>query len=72
MIMIYLAYKMRLSSHARQNMKEFWHWYEDRKVLATLESDTGPESTRVSQDNWWEFLETRLVTDAPGKIGFGA
>jgi hypothetical protein len=113
--MIYLVYKIHLTSHARRNLKEFWHWYEERekwfyqdlpmvrsvrvyysvvgdvytidswtafddeagfgeyrKVLATLKSDTGWESTRVSQDDWWEFLETRLVTDPPVKLGFGA
>jgi len=27
---------------------------------------------RVTQDDWWEFLETRLVVDPPIKIGFGS
>jgi hypothetical protein len=28
------------------------------------------ETERVSQDDWWEFISTRLVTDPPVEIGF--
>lgn len=111
--MIYLHYRMKLSPRARQNMKEFWTWleqreswfYEDlpmvkevqwfysvvgdvyvieniaafddeasfgeyRNALANLKADDAWESTRVSQDDWWEFLDTRLTADPPVKVGF--
>ena len=29
--MIYLVYRMHLTARARQNMKEFWAWLEDRE-----------------------------------------
>ncbi len=110
---IYLVYRMKLTGRARQNMKEFWAWLEDRERffyddlpmvrsvnwyysvigdvyvlenwaafeneaawgeyragLATLKSDDGWEQERVSQDEWWEFLDTRIVTDTPVSIGF--
>lgn len=111
--MIYLVYKMHLAPRARQNMKAFWAWLEDREKwfyddlpmvkevrwyysvigdvytieswsafedeaafgayrakLAELKSDEDWESERTSQDEWWEFLSTRLVTDPPAEIGF--
>ena len=112
--MIYLVYKMHLSEKSRRNMKDFWHWLEDRekwfykelpmvksvrwyysvigdtytieswsafddeagfgeyrKALANLKSDSDWETERVSQDDWWEFISTRLVTNPPVNIGFG-
>src|SRR5262245_56486488 len=30
-LVIYLVYRMRLSSRARQDLKAFWHWLEDRE-----------------------------------------
>ncbi|TSA52459.1 MAG: hypothetical protein D4R44_05575 [Actinobacteria bacterium] len=113
--MVYLVYKMRLSAHSRRNMKDFWHWLEEReswfyqelpmvksvrwyyslvgdvytienwaafddeagfgeyrKALASLKGDANWENLRVTQDEWWEFLGTRMVVDPPVKIGFGA
>ena len=113
--MIHLVYRMRLKARARQNMKEFWVWLEQRErffydelpmveelhwyysvvgdvyvlenwatfadeaawgayraALATLKSDDAWESERVSQDEWWEFLDTRIVTDVPVAVGFDA
>jgi len=110
---IYLHYRMKLAPRARQNMKEFWAWLEQRETwfykdlpmvkevqwfysvvgdvyvieniatfddeaafgayraaLGTLKSDEDWESERVSQDEWWEFLDTRLTTDPPVKVGF--
>jgi hypothetical protein len=104
---------MRLAPRARQDLKEFWAWLEDRekwfyrdlpmvqevrwfysmvgetytlenwaafedeaafgeyrRALATLKADDEWESQRVSQDEWWEFLGTRLVTDPPVAVGF--
>lgn len=29
------------------------------------------ESERVTQDDWWEFLDSRLMVDAPCAVGFG-
>lgn len=111
--MIYLVYRMKLAPRARQNMKEFWSWLEDRErffyddlpmvkslrwyysvigdvyvienwagfenetgwgeyraALANLKSNADWESERVSQDEWWEFLDTRIVTEVPVAVGF--
>lgn len=111
--MIYLVYRMRLTSRARQDMTGFWAWLEQRErffydglpmvrgvrwyysvvgdvyvlenwaafddeaawgryrsALAGLKSDAGWERERVSQDEWWEFLDTRMVTDPPVAVGF--
>ncbi|SEF69102.1 hypothetical protein SAMN04489712_101840 [Thermomonospora echinospora] len=45
-------------------------WGEYRSALATLKADDAWETQRVSQDEWWEFLDTRIVTDLPVKVGF--
>ena len=111
--MIYLVYRMRLTSRARQDMKGFWAWLEARErwfydalpmvssvrwyyavvgevysleswagfedeaawgayraALATLKNDATWETERVSQDEWWDFLDSRIVTDPPVDIGF--
>lgn len=111
--MIHLVYKMHLAPRARQDLKGFWAWLEERERwfyadlpmvvevrwyyslvgdvytleswttfedeaafgayrarLAELKSDPGWEKQRTSQDEWWEFLGTRLVTDPPVEIGF--
>ena len=56
---------------------ENWAAFEDeaafgdyRTALKTLKSDRDWESERVSQDEWWEFLGTKLWTDPPVKTGF--
>jgi hypothetical protein len=110
--MIYLVYRMRLTSRARQDMKGFWAWLEERErwfyddlpmvrevrwyysvvgdvyvlenwaafeseaawgeyraALARSKTDDAWESRRVSQDAWWEFLDTRIVTDPPVPVG---
>lgn len=41
-----------------------------RKALATLKADEGWESERVSQEEWWEFLDTKLTADPPVPVGF--
>jgi hypothetical protein len=43
---------------------------EYRAALANLKADDGWESERVSQDEWWEFLDTKLTTDPPVPVGF--
>ncbi|HVL80540.1 MAG TPA: hypothetical protein VM840_02980 [Actinomycetota bacterium] len=43
---------------------------EYRKALANLKSDDDWESERVTQDEWWEFLDTKLFTDLPVEVGF--
>ncbi|GAA4987472.1 hypothetical protein GCM10023205_67840 [Yinghuangia aomiensis] len=45
-------------------------WGAYRKALSGLKTDTGWETERVSQDDWWEFLDTRIVTDPPVPVGF--
>jgi len=110
---IHLVYRMRLTSRARQDMKGFWAWLEQRErffyddlpmvkevrwfysvigdvyvlenwatfddeaawgayrtALAGLKSDDSWERERVSQDEWWDFLDTRIVTDLPVPVGF--
>lgn len=111
--MIHLVYRMRLTSRARQDMKGFWAWLEQRErffyddlpmvqevrwhysvvgdvyvlenwatfadeaawgsyrtALTGLKSDDTWEQERVSQDDWWDFLDTRIVTDPPVPVGF--
>lgn len=55
---------------------ESWSAFEDeaswgayRAALDTLKADEAWERERVSQDEWWEFLDTRIVTDPPAKVG---
>lgn len=45
-------------------------WGAYRAALAGLKSDDGWEAERVTQDDWWEFLDTRIVTDPPVPVGF--
>lgn len=111
--MIYLRYRMHLADRARQDMKGFWAWLEQReswfyrdlpmvkevrwyysvvggvyelenwaafedeaawgeyrKALGTLKADADWETERVSQDEWWEFLDTAIFTDPPVQVGF--
>ena len=56
---------------------ESWSAFDDeaafgayRARLAQLKSDSEWEDTRTTQEDWWEFLETRLVTDPPVSVGF--
>ncbi|GII86113.1 hypothetical protein Ssi03_41030 [Sphaerisporangium siamense] len=44
-------------------------WGAYRAALAGLKSDGDWETQRVSQDDWWEFLDTRIVTDLPVRVG---
>lgn len=55
---------------------ESWAAFEDeagwgayRAGLARLKADDSWERERVSQDEWWEFLDTRIVTDPPVQVG---
>ncbi|GAA4082875.1 hypothetical protein [Nonomuraea soli] len=56
---------------------ENWAAFEDeaawgayRAALGTLKADTSWESERVSQEEWWDFLDTRIMTDPPVTVGF--
>jgi hypothetical protein len=56
---------------------ENWAAFEDeaafgayRAALKTLKVDPSWEAERVSQDEWWEFLDTKLWTDPPVNVGF--
>lgn len=44
-------------------------WGAYRSALGTLKADSTWEGERVTQDDWWEFLDTRIVTDPPVAIG---
>lgn len=44
-------------------------WGEYRTALAELKSDEAWEAERVSQEDWWEFLDTRIVCDPPVPVG---
>lgn len=56
---------------------ENWAAFEDeaafgayRAALANLRADEGWESERVSQEEYFEFLDTKLFADPPAKVGF--
>lgn len=56
---------------------ENWAAFDDeaafgayRAALAGLKADEGWEAERVTQDEWWEFLGTKLWTDPPVGVGF--
>lgn len=56
---------------------ENWAAFDDeaafgayRVALANLKADDTWESERVSQEDWWEFLDTKLFTDPPVRVGF--
>jgi hypothetical protein len=56
---------------------ENWAAFDDeaafgayRAALANLKADQDWEAERVTQDEWWEFLDTKLFTDPPVKAGF--
>lgn len=51
---------------------ENWAAFEDieafgayRRAIAELRSDPAWERKRVTQDRYWEFLDTRLFSDTP-------
>ncbi|GII67222.1 hypothetical protein Skr01_73070 [Sphaerisporangium krabiense] len=45
-------------------------WREYRAVFAGLKPDGDGEGQRLGQDDWREFLDTRIVTDLPVRAGF--
>lgn len=45
-------------------------WGEYRKALIGLKTDPMWEGERVSQEDWWDFVDTRIVTDTPVQVGF--
>jgi len=42
-----------------------------RAALAKLKKNAEWEAERVSQGEWWIFLESRLMSDVPCQAGFG-
>ncbi|GGT16902.1 hypothetical protein ACFFV7_41360 [Nonomuraea spiralis] len=44
-------------------------WGAYRAALGGLKADPEWESERVSQETWWDFLDTRIVTDPPVPVG---
>lgn len=42
-----------------------------REVIASRKADSAWEAERVSQGDWWEFLDSRVMTDVPPAVGFG-
>ncbi len=44
-------------------------WGTYRAALAGLKKQPSWESERISQEDWWDFLETRIVTDPPVPVG---
>lgn len=42
-----------------------------RSAMSGLKSNAQWESQRVSQDDWWTFIDSRLMADLPCKVGFG-
>lgn len=45
-------------------------WGAYRAALANLKGDESWEAERVTQGDWWEFLDTKLFTDPPVEVGF--
>ena len=54
---------------SRDRAYVWWRRYQ-AEGIAGLKSDGDWEAERVTQDDWWEFLDTRIVTDPPVPIGF--
>jgi hypothetical protein len=57
---------------------EVWAGFDDmagfaayRAAVDTQKTDARWESERVTQDDWWEFLDSRLMSDIPCRVGFG-
>ncbi|MFI6502553.1 hypothetical protein [Nonomuraea typhae] len=57
-------------------MLENWAAFEDeaawgayRQALGVLKSDPLWESQRVSQEEWWDFVDTKIMTDPPVPVG---
>lgn len=46
-------------------------WVNYRETIAARKRNTSWEMERAQQLDWWEFLDSRIVTDPPSKIGFG-
>jgi hypothetical protein len=42
-----------------------------RAKLTELKQDPDWESLRTSQIEWWTFLDSRLMSDVPCRVGFG-
>lgn len=40
-----------------------------RAALARSKQDDSWESQRVSQEEWWDFLGSRIVDDPPVRVG---
>lgn len=40
-------------------------WGRYRAAVSKLSSDPAWERRRVEQDEWWEMIESRLLSDAP-------
>ena len=45
-------------------------WGQYRAALTGKKTDESWESQRVSQEEWWEFLDTKIVGDPPVRVGF--
>lgn len=41
-----------------------------RARLAQLKDNEDWESARVAQEDWWQFIDNRIVGDPPVEIGF--
>jgi hypothetical protein len=57
---------------------ECWAAFDDlaglgdyRKVLSSMKADDQWEAERTSQDDWWHFIDSRVVADPPCAVGFG-
>ncbi len=57
---------------------ECWAAFDDfaalgeyRHIVGTRKNDPEWESQRVSQEDWWEFLDSRVAGDPPCEVGFG-
>ncbi|MEZ5514982.1 MAG: hypothetical protein R3F58_14030 [Steroidobacteraceae bacterium] len=44
---------------------------EYRRAIVAAKQDAAWEQQRTQQEDWWEFLDSRLLTDVPCRTGFG-
>ncbi len=44
-------------------------WGAYRSALASRKRNDDWERERVSQDEWWDFLETKMLVDPPVPVG---
>jgi hypothetical protein len=67
-----------LTSIGESYTLETWCAFDDeaalgdyRRAIAGRKADAQWEAQRVSQDDWWHFIDSKLMTDPPCSVGLG-